>query len=146
MAGTNTDFNANEFRSGISFAFGMAAPGPAEAVTFHFRPTVSSTAVLDDEDVPFDPAAALSTSVADPIQVPCGVQYQDEHGQLVRSLGVLKPSRIIVTLLDTDYAKVKDCTHITLAGDHYDRAALYPPSGLFDVTLYRLEFLARQES
>lgn len=147
MAGTNPGFDANAFRDNIHFAMQMGAPPEADQqATFHFPSTLVYTGTADAEDVPFDPTTTVTRTTPDPVKVPCAVEYYDSTGQLLDGFGIHQPSRVKVTLLDSDYILVKDADRVVIGGDTYYFRRTEPPSGLFDVGLYVLHFAAEGET
>lgn len=139
-------FPAAKFRNAIQFVFEMAAPpAPADQLYFHFEPTLTSTGPTDGEQVPFDPADIMTSTVADPIQVPCDVTYTT-GSEVPTPFGTVVPDRLTVLLLDVDYAKVADCAFVTMGGDRYNRLYEPPSFGLFDVGLHEITFTAQNEN
>jgi hypothetical protein len=146
MAGSDSGFNAAEFRDAIHFAMQLgAAPDPAEQLKFYFPSTLVYTGPADGNEVPFDPATTVTSTPSAPVTVDCAVEYFDAENQPT-SFGLLAPARIGVTLLDVDYAKVKGCSHVVIHGDRYNYRRTEPPAGLFDVGLYTLHFTSENET
>lgn len=146
MAGSNSDFDAGEFRTAIRFVFDMAAPPiEGERAVFIFPTGLAYTAPVDGEDVPFDPDATVVRTPGRTVSnVPCGIEYQDEQGNEV-VFGTITATRIVVTFLDQDYRKVAGCAFVAIAGDRYIYKRTEPPSGLFDVGIYRMHFQAEND-
>lgn len=146
MAGKQPGFNGKNFRSKIRFVYDMAAPPIAEErATFCFPAQLVYNTPVDGQDVPFDPAATVTRTVPPPVQVPCGVEFQDAYGNVI-NFGLAIPAKAVITLLDEDYAKVKDCSYVVLRGEKYNYSHSEFPSGLFDVGLYTLHFNAESIS
>ncbi len=146
MAGRNRGFDARAFREGIRFAYDMAAPPQeGEQAAFYKESSLVYTVPVDDDNVPFDPATTVQRVTSPPVHVPCGIEYQDAEGQAV-PFGYIGASRVIITLLDEDYAKVKGSAYVVLGGDKYLYRRTEPPSGLFDVGLYAMHFTAENET
>lgn len=146
MAGTNARFPSDRFREGIRFVMEMAAPvDAAQRATFHFAPEATYVGEGDDNDVPFDPAAVITTTVAAPVTVTCAVKFFDDQGELT-PFGHVTPTRVEVLLLDEDFAQVASCTSVIVGGDRYVRRRQPPPVGLFDVGVHTLHFAAETES
>lgn len=146
MAGRNPGFNPHEFRNAIRFVYDMAAP-PVEddQVTFYGESTLVYTGSVDDDSIPFDPASTVVRQPAPGIRVPCAVEYFDSQGEPV-VFGMVTPSRVAITLLDEDYAAVKGATYVVIAGDRYLYRRTEPPTGLFDVGLHVMHFVAENET
>ena len=146
MAGADAGFDAREFRDAIHFAMRMgAAPGSDDQVTFHFPSQLVYNTNVDGANVPFDPAATVTSSTPAPVRVDCAVEYFDVENQPT-SFGLLAPSRLTITLLDVDYEQVKECSYVVVHGDRYDYRRTEPPSGLFDVGLFTMHFTAQSET
>lgn len=146
MAGSDPGFNAAEFRDAIHFAMQLgSAPDPGQQVVFHFPKQLTYNVPADGAQVPFDPSATVTAVTPTPIKVDCAVEYFDAENQPT-GFGLLAPSRLSITLLDEDYAKVKDASHVVIHGDRYDYRRTEPPSGLFDVGLYVMHFTSQSET
>lgn len=146
MAGTNSGFDAGAFRTNIRFVFGMAAaPLAEEQAAFYFPSQLVYNRSVDTEDVPFDPAATVTSTPSLPVRVPCAIEYFDNDG-VTGAFGIITPTRLAITLLDEDYAKVKGAVYVVVGGDRYNYRRTEPPAGLFDVGLYVLHFQAENET
>lgn len=147
MAGSNPDFNAGEFRSAIRLVFDMAAPPiEGERAVFVFPNGLQYNAAVDGEDVPFDPQATVTrTPGARVTGVPCGIEYFDAQGEQI-VFGTVTATKIVITFLDEDYQQAKGCAYVVIGPDRYIYKRTEPPSGLFDVGLYRLHFTAENDT
>ena len=143
MAGSSPDFDAGAFRTAIQGVFTMgAAPLPADQIKFYFASTLVYEAGLDTIGVPFDPQrTVVRTPGRAPVTVACGIEYLDKSGQTT-VFGDVVPATVMVTLLDEDYVQVEGCAYVVLHGEKYKYVHTNPPSGLFDVGLFTLEFQA----
>lgn len=142
MAGTDPNFDAEEFRSGIRFAMEMALP-PDESrqATFHFASQLQYVGLADDEDVPFDADLPVTRVVPDPVKVPCAIESFFDDGALTR-MGIAQPSRVRITVLDTEWALIENFAYVMIDGDRYERREVHPPLGLFDAGLYVIDCMA----
>lgn len=146
MAGSNSGFNASEFRSNIHFAMQLgAAPDEGEQAVFHFPSQLVYTGTADGDDIPFDPTVTVVSTEPPTVRVDCAIEYFDAENQPT-NFGLMAPSRIIVTLLDEDYDKVKHCAYVVIHGDRYDYRRTEPPAGLFDVGVYTMHFTSQSET
>lgn len=147
MAGSNSDFDASAFRTGIRFVFDMAAPPvEGERAVFWWESGLVYTSPVDGEDVPFDPHATVQRTPGRRVSgVACGIEYQDAQGQEI-VFGTVTASRLAITFLDQDYDKVKGCAYVTIGADKYLYKRTQPPSGLFDVGLYTMHFVSENET
>jgi len=146
VAGSSTRFNAAGFRTAIRSVMEMGAPPKVEdRLTFHFDRTTAISGSTDSEGVPFDPAASMEVTTKPDLRVPCAVEYVNATDEPTR-FGVVVPTRLKVTLLDEDYARVKDASSVTMGGDRYLRHAEPPAVGLFNVGVHEMVFVAENET
>lgn len=139
-------FDPDVYRDAMRVAFEMAAtPDSGEQPWFGFDDTITNTGPAAADGVPFNPAAVATVARRANVHVPCGVEYADASEQPT-PFGLMSATRIVVTLMDEDWAKVSDCTHVLLGGDKYLRRRVEPPSGLFDVGIVRVHFTAVTET
>lgn len=145
MAGFNPDFDSSEFRTGIRFAFEMGAPVEiGDQATFFFPNQLVYNRPVDDEFTPFDPQATVTTVPPRPVKVLCGIEYQGAEGQAI-VFGTVTASRLVITLLDEEYALVQGCSYVVVGGERYNYRRTEKPNGLFDVGLYLLHFQAEND-
>lgn len=142
--GISYKFDADTFRNAIQFVFEMAAPTASEAILFHFTETVAFTGPADGDEVPFDPTETIVRTSLAPVSVPCDVEFI-QSTEVPTAFGVVVPSKLRVTLLDVDWAIVKDATFATVGTERYLRDFEQPSSGLFDVGLHTITFIAENE-
>jgi hypothetical protein len=147
MAGKNAAFDARLFRDSIHTAMKMGmSPEIERQPVFHFPEQVSPVNEFDSGDVPLDPGVAMPTEpAAPPVSVPCGIEYGDTAGEMT-NLGVVSPTRLVLTLLDVDYRKVEGFAYVVIDGDRYNYRRIEPPRGLFDVGIFRIHCIAEDES
>lgn len=148
MAGSSSDFDAVAFRAGIKLAMVMGeAPVDDDQVLFHFESQLvyTGTGKIDADNVPFDPSATVQRVTPTPIHVPCAVEYVDVES-VPTNFGFVAAAKLRITLLDEEYQKVKDSTYVTVGGDVYRYRRTEPPSGLFDVGLFTLHYVAENET
>lgn len=113
---------------------------------FYFtQPTDTSTYSADDAGVPFDPTVHTTTPPTGPVFVDCAVEYFDAENQPT-TFGLLAPSRIVVTVLDEEYQLIQGCDYVVIHGDRYNYRRTEPPTGLFDVGVFSLHFVAESET
>jgi hypothetical protein len=145
MAGTNSSFNADKFRTAIRFAMTLGAPpATGDQLTFHWNPTTATGAAKDGEGVPFDPAAIITRTSRPSVSRPCAVEFVDAADEPT-AFGMVIPSKVKVTLLDEDYDAVKDADFVVITGDKYLRSHEPPSVGLFDVGVHQVIYVAENE-
>jgi hypothetical protein len=149
MAGTNDGFDSAAFKAGIHFVMAMGAPPIAdEQATFYFPSVLmyqSPEGTDAADDIPLDPSIPVTRTTVPSVKVPCAVEYLDANG-VVTDFGLVTPSKAVVTLLDDDYVKVKNCSYVMLNGEKFVYRHTEFPSGLFDVGLYTMHFVSEDQS
>lgn len=142
MAGTNSGFDGNAFRTGIRFAMTLGAPPESdEQVAFYFPTQLVYNRPVDAEDTPFDPDATVTRTQPPPVRVPCAVEYRTADGEPA-PFGDLTPAHAAIVLLDEDFVQVDGCAYAVLRGEKYIYRSTDFPSGLFDVGVYTMHFIA----
>lgn len=145
---SGSGFDAGAFRDGVHFAMNMGLPPTVSSrATFLFKSTTTYPVgtALDSEGKPFDLSIAPIVVSPDPVQIPCAVEFVSAWDK-ESPVGVFESTKAIITILDTEWSKVKDAVEVKLGGNTY--AILYqePPLGLFDVEIYRLRCEAKDET
>jgi len=146
MAGRNPGFDGRQFRDAIRFVYNMAAPPDGtEQATFYRPSELVYNVNVDDDNVPFDPATTVQRVQPAPVKVACGIEYRDVDGDPL-PFGTVTASKVVCSLLDEDYKLVQDASYVVIGGDKYLYQRTEPPSGLFDVGLYSMHFVAENET
>lgn len=151
MAGEYSGFSASQFRTAIKFAMNMGKPDDVnQRVSFAW--SVRRTfAAADEGENPFDWTAIPATEIAPPgVEIDCAVEFV-EQPTLLSNAGKFTNSKIVVTILDTDYTSIFDdagvrADLIIADGNTYEVEFESPPMGLFDVTVHQIHARARDES
>lgn len=139
MAGTLAGFDADDFRTQIRNVMQMAAPTDASRqATFIFPATTVSDAPTDSSGVPFAPGVTVARTAPDPVKVPVGIEFQRGIGAFT-SVGSMEADRVIVTLLDLDYAKVVGFEYMTWAGRKWKLRKELLESALGPVGVHQIE-------
>lgn len=149
MAGKFPGFNGDDFRTGIRLAYNMGLPPEIDDVTeaqlrFHFATQLVYTGPTDGEGVPFDPNTTVTRVTPTPVIVPCGIEYVNAPDEDT-PFGSVLPTKVRVSLLDDDYVQVKDATFVVLGGEKYVYHHTEAPSGLFDVGIYVIVYVAEND-
>lgn len=146
MVGTPPGFHEDEFNAGILSAMEVGLPPrPADRPTFYFPAQVANIVPADEGQVPFDPAARPVRTSRAGMQVACAVEYLDAAGVVV-DMGVVTPSKVVLTFLDDAYQKVKGFSHVTCGGDRYLYRRTPPPLGMGTATVWTVICVAEDES
>ena len=122
-----------------------AAVQPDEQVKFYPPSQLVYNTPVDGANLPFDPQATVTSTSIPPIQVDCAVEYFDAEDQPT-TFGLIAPARVVITVLDDAYQRIKDCPYIVIHGDRYNYRRTQPPLGLFDVGIYQLHYMAVNET
>lgn len=145
MAGTSSDFDGAGFRDAIHEVMLMGAPVPeGERAKFYFTKTLVYNTPTDDNNTPFDPDATVTETQPDPVTVNCGVEYFDATDQPT-VFGSVTATRLVITVLDEEYDRVKGCSYVVMGGERYFYKKTEVPRALFDVGVYVLHFRAEND-
>jgi hypothetical protein len=138
-------FDADKFRNAIRFVFEMAEP-PENGleVMFHFVDVITVPGIADGDQVPFDPNVTPTRVTKAPLNVPCQVEFL-AASDTPTAFGTIVPAKLKILLLDVDYLLVSTASFVVLNGDRYNRQYEEPSTGLFDVGLHTMVFVAENE-
>jgi hypothetical protein len=162
--GIDVDFDNEGFRDAIHFAMQMGFnPDPDKRAVFIKKATTKqyfkNSVLLDPADVrtdrdgkPLDPEVELirgadeeirSGTGADEVNVAIEVDRADAEELPV---GNFRPTKVVITALDVDYVKIKDCRELVYNGDRYLFGYEPESNGLFSVGVYTMIFYGKDES
>jgi hypothetical protein len=148
MAGSNPAFDPARFRQAIRDTMTMALPtATSERITFRWT-TGTTYSNVDPGGTPYDATASPSASEAHAdVQIPAAVEFSARPaGSLDTPMGEFDTSRCVVTVMDTDYPSIQGADQVVFDGSTYDVQFVAPPIGLFEVTIYQLYCVARDEA
>ena len=146
-------FSAAAFKDAIRFAMNMGLPDTAsERITFRWTPASTYTTSSPGGN-PYDLTdTPTSTDSAADVLVDAAVEFVSRAslGETT-SIGSFENPRLIVTLLDDEYATITDATlglpdQVLVGGNSYNIDFVAPPIGLFSVTVYQIHATAADES
>ncbi len=156
MAGSDSRFDATEFRDAIHFAMTMGFPEDTqEQITWQWR-TEREFVREDSGGEPFEWSASQVVSeneISDMI-VRCALKFETgSGGQRVGGtvLGVMDTSNATVTLLDEEYDALLEHgdgnfpDQAVIDNAVYQVQFIKPPTGLFEVTVYEVLIQAIDE-
>lgn len=107
--------------------------------------TVAPSGAVDAQGVPFNAGMQVQRPARTVVTgVPCAIEYQDQTG-VFGPLGLTSPSRVVLTLLDQDYAQVKGFEFCVIGGIRYDYLRTETPKALVTVGLYRVHCAAEDQ-
>ena len=147
-------FDEDAFRSSIRSTMQMGMPSdPARQLTWHWDRDQTFD-IPDTEGNPYDWTATPDTDVPGNVVEPTGslvVVYAMEFSARPAAskdteMGEFDGTRIIVTLLDTEFEQVKTADYCVFDGDRYRIDFTAPPVALFTVTVYSVFLTAEDES
>lgn len=154
MAGTSSAFPADVFRAAITAVMQMGAPpDQARRARFIFAPgapvyTKNGVTVtdprLDREGKPLDPDVKVTLTPGVEVSVDCAVEVVKADAEEI-PVGSFRPTKAIVTLLDTAHAQVVGCQELVYNGDRYVFGYEPEALGLFDVGAFTMIFYALAE-
>lgn len=148
MADPIAGFDPNVFRTNIHFAMQLGLPQKTEdRPTFYFREvrTFPVGTVLDSEGSPLDPRIAPVVEAPSPVQVPCAVEFAADRTDNESLVGTFRDTKVTLTLLDVDFAKVKEAIEVAIGQVRYNIGFLAPPIGLGQATVYQLHCFPKGE-
>lgn len=141
-------FDAAAFRLAIRSTMTMAAPNAtADRATFRWSP-IKTFSPQDPAHNPYSFTEAPVTNVTHiDVKVPVAVEFSAPRLAAHETpLGEFDTARAIITILDDDYALVAGADLVLLGQNTYEIEFVAPPIGLFDVTVYQIYAVARDES
>lgn len=134
-----SSFNREQVREGLLTAMRFGEPTrDADKVTFFFPRRADTGQPADQEGVPFDPSVRPEDVGDDAVTVECAVDYMDRSEELTEGAGELKASRILITLLDTEYQQVRDFSYATIGGQRYNYSETIPPVALGTIDVWQV--------
>lgn len=153
----NSKFPEAVFRQAILDTMLMGLPqDPAERLTFYWR----RSRVFSPDDPAGNPYAWTSPPITDEgsnpaltdtgfdqsLSVPYALEFVPRAaGGASTTFGDIQTSRIIVTVMDTDFAQIKTADYATIGPTTYHILYDAPPTGLFGVTVHAF-YLEAQDS
>ncbi len=154
--GIDADFDPGEFRRSIRFAMQMGAPpDPDMRLKFMRQPAgrtfwldgvqLNQTPRLDRDGKPLNPNIEVRRPAAQEYRMPdgsvvdCAIEVQVADAEEL-PVGNFAPVKVVVTLLDEQYAVVKDCREIVYNGDRYVLGKQPEAFGLFSVGINTMVF------
>lgn len=146
--GFGAGFNANQVRQALTDAMIMGmSPDPEQQVIWRWSPKRE----FADSDVAGDPydwtEAPEDEEVKEDVVVPCAFEFSARPaGSVESSMGQMDTSRVVITLLDEHYEKVKGADLVLLGTNIYEVDFVAPPIGLFDMGVITVIATARDES
>ena len=145
-SGTPASFNKDAVRAGLLTAMNFGLPTESADQPTFFMPTetVTASGPYDDEGVAYDPAATYTTSTLVKKAVACAVEYMDGEGK-IETFGVIAPSRVKLTLLDTEYDLIKGFAFCVIEGQKYWYQRTEPPVALGTIDVYTIHCKSEDE-
>lgn len=148
MASTHPSFNPAVFREAIRDTMLMGMPNATtERVTFRWSPESTYTSI-DTGGIPYDATESPTTTETHPdVLVPVALEFAARPaGSMETSMGEFDTSRIVITILDVDWDEVVGADQVIIDEATYDIQFVAPPIGLFEVTVYQVFAIARDEA
>lgn len=141
-------FSATAFRDAIRFAMNMGLPdATVDRATFKWTPVKTYTRP-DTGGRPYNLTSTPVSTVTHPdVQIPVAWEFAARQGlEEQTAMGEFDPTRIVMTILDEDYAQVQGADTVEMGDNVYIINFVAPPTGLFEVTVYTVYLTARDES
>lgn len=146
MAGSVPGFDAEDVRAGLRLAMNVGLPVATEdQPVFYGVPTVTNTTRADESSVPYDPASRRTVTAATGVRVPCAIEYFDNAGK-IENFGVMVPTKVVLTLLDQDYAAIKGFNFVVIGGNRFFYQRTETPLALVSVGVYLIHCTAEDQT
>lgn len=153
-------FDADSFRTDIRAAMAMGMPEDQEMRPIFLFPREQTFDNVDKAGVPWDYSEAPLTDTGEDEEhaVRCGTGADEvlcawEAGggrggtqSNETPFGDFDALRLVLTILDVDYAKIAGFDRVLMSGNEYRYQFEEPQIGLFDVTIYQVVVGALDES
>lgn len=146
MAGLVPGFDADAVRAGLRLAMTVGLPPLREdQPTFYFPAAVTNDSPADETGVPFGANARRRVAPPRSVKVPCGIEYFDNAGK-IENFGVIVPTKVVLTLLDQDHAKVRGFHFVVIGGQRYFYDRTETPLGLVSVGVFTVHCTAEDQA
>lgn len=154
--GLSAAFDSTGFRNAIRFAMQMGTnPDPDRRPQFIRRSSVKTYWLdgvqlpdpprMDRDGKPLNPDIEVRREADQFLAVDCAIEVVKADAEEL-PVGNFRPTKLMVTLLDDQYAQVEGCREMVYNGDRYVFGYEPESNGLFDVGVYTLIFYAKDES
>lgn len=133
-------FDADTVRAGIRLAMQVGLPVASDDQPLFVMPTTVTGDVdhnLDSQGTPYDSDFRPTRSTPATHRVPCAIEYFDGAGK-IEAFGLVAPSHVLLTLLDTEYDVVKGFAYVVIGGNKYWYERTVPPLGLVDIGVWQV--------
>lgn len=159
--GIAAGFDEPAFRNAISFAMQMGRPNDPDRAPVFLKKASGRTywKKIDGVDTQLDPATVRTGRQGEPldpevrvvknpdqeVRVDCAIETEDVPTTEIPT-GNFKPLRAVVTVMDTEYAKLEGVKELRYNGDRYQKDHEPDIMGLFGADVHVLVFYALDES
>jgi hypothetical protein len=155
--GFPTAFDKTGFEHAIRFAMQMGTPNdPDRAPVFIKKVTTltyfegstevaASSLRLDRDGRPLNPNIRVQKAADQSVTVDCAIEVARADADEL-PVGSFRPTKVIATLLDDDYALIDGCRELRYNGDTYIYGYEPEAYGLFDAGVHTIVFYALDES
>jgi len=141
-------FDATDVRNGLRLAMRVGMPPLDAEQPVFFMPRVeqAQTEAVDANDVPFDPDY---TPVRQPPDkktgITCAIEYFDGQGTKLEGLGIVAATKVVLTLLDEEWAEVEGFEFVVISGLRFFYRRVETTKGLVSVGLYKVHCAAEDQ-
>ena len=154
--GISVDFPSSDVENGIRFAMQLGMHPDVDrqiyflkkvpGVTYWRSGSQISTPALDRDGTPLDPTVETRTQPDEKVRVDYAVEVNETQTFVDSGVGVLRPTKITITLLYSDYIQVKDLRECYYNGDRFIYSYEPEADGLFDLAVHQLIYVARDDT
>lgn len=154
--GIPAGFDEQAFRNAIAFSMQMGRPNDPTRKPVFLKKSTGRTYWKDGVELttpprmgrsgePLDPTIKVVKAADQPIEVDCAIEVEDVKAEDL-PVGNFKPTKLTVTVLDTEYDKLAGVKELRYNGDLYQKDHEPEINGLFGVDVHALVFFAVDES
>lgn len=151
------NFDGEGFRNAIRFAMQMGTPVDPDRRPIFIKPPIVATTYwkndvelvdaprLDGDGIPLDPNVEVREGADVQVSVDCAIEVERADAE-EGPVGMFVPTKLVVTLLDDQYAEVDGAREMLYNGDRYLFGYEPENNGLFDVGVHTMVFYPQDES
>ena len=142
-----SNFPSSQVRQQVLATMQMGIPNdPDDRAVFYFKEDKEYTQKTSPSGIPYDKkaSAVIDNTKAPVSDVMYAVEYVERNPDY-RATGDYDNVRAVITMVDTEFEKVRGAVKVKLGGDSYE-IGWVKPLGLFDITVYQISCITPDAS